>query len=129
MTTGRVLTGDPRLRIRDSTTTTVDDLRSLVTLSREDPADIGERQVFVRLDEGVRVAVVYGQNVTIEVEPGSHRLFVHNTLFWKRLAFAIEPGEHLELALVNRGRWWTYGVAGVLGAAPLFLSAELRSRV
>lgn len=129
MSPAHVLTRSPRPRRRAEVRTTLDDLRSLVTLCRDDPADIGERQVFVRFDGGLRVALVFGQTVTIEVEPGSHRLFVHNTLFWKRLRFAIEPGEHLELALVNRGRWWTYGVAAVLGAAPLFLSVELKSRV
>ena len=48
---------------------------------------------------------------------------------WKNVRFTLEPGEHLEFLLINRGRWWTWGVAGVLGAAPLFLTVEKRSRV
>jgi hypothetical protein len=101
------------------------DLRSTITLNRVHPSDCGERQVFVRLDDGQRIALVYGDSVTVEVQPGSHRLFAHNTLFRKRLSFAIEPAEHLEFEIINSARWWTAGVVGLLGAAPLFLTVRL----
>jgi hypothetical protein len=94
-----------------------------------DPRDCGQRQVFVRLDGGPRMALTYGQAVTIDVEPGQHVLLAHNTLFRKRVRFAIEPSEHLEFVLINGARWWTAGVAGVLGAAPLFLTVEQVSLV
>jgi hypothetical protein len=45
-----------------------------------------------------------------------------------RLPFALEAGEHLEFSIVNSGRWWTRGMAGVVGPAPLFLTVEKRSR-
>ncbi len=102
----------------------MDDLRATVCFSRMHPSDCQERQVFVRLDGGARFALTFGESVTIEVRPGSHRLMAHNTLFWKRMAFTIEPGEHLEFVLVNSARWWTAGMAGVLGAAPLFLTVQ-----
>jgi hypothetical protein len=68
--------------------------------------------------------LVYGDEVTVDVKPGRHRLPVRNMLFWKTLVFAIEPGEHLELLAINRAAWWTYGMAGLLGAAPLFLTVK-----
>ena len=102
----------------------LDDLRSLVTLSRTHPTDCRERQIFGRLDDQARVVLRYGEEVTLEVTPGRHRLRVHNTLFWKTLVFAIEPGEHLEFLAINRARWWTYGMAGLLGSAPLFLTVR-----
>jgi len=101
-----------------------DDLRSTVCLSRRHPSDIGDRQVFARIDDGPRVALTFGQAVTLDVAPGRHVLFAHNTLFRKRVEFALEAAEHLEFELINSGRWWTPGIVGLLGAAPLFLTVR-----
>jgi hypothetical protein len=116
-----------RSRVAAASTVDVEDLRALVTIARTDPSDVGDRQIIARLDAGPRVTLAFGESHTGEVEPGLHRLRVHNTLFWKNIDFAVEPGEHLEFLVINSGRWWTYGVAGVLGAAPLFLRVERRS--
>ena len=105
----------------------LDDLRSFVTLSRTHPTDIGERHVFVKLDD-TKVRLSYEDSFTAELQPGTHRLRAHNTLVWKNLRFTLEPGEHLEFLIINSGRWWTWGIAGVLGSAPLFLSIAKRSR-
>ena len=40
----------------------------------------------------------FGDTVTLEVQPGHHHLRVHNTLFWKNLTFAVEPGTGRVLA-------------------------------
>jgi hypothetical protein len=102
-----------------------DDLRSFVTFVRNDPSDCGQRQVFVRIDGKRRLAMVFGDAVEIEVHPGLHHFRVHNTLFWKHVRIGIEPGERLVCRIVNSARWWTAGVVGVLGAAPLSLSVEI----
>ena len=104
----------------------MDDLRSFVTISRNHPDDVGERQVYAKLDDHAST-LLFGECVTAEIAPGSHHLRVHNTLVWKNIRFTVEPGEHLEFIVVNTARWWTWGVAGVLGAAPLFLKVERRS--
>ena len=104
-----------------------DDLRSFVTLSRAHPTDIGERHVFVKLDD-TKERLSYGDSFTAELKPGAHHLRAHNTLVWKNLRFTLEPGEHLEFVIINSGRWWTWGIAGVLGSAPLFLCIAKRSR-
>ena len=104
-----------------------EDLRSAVTLRRDHPTDIGERQVIARLDGGPPIKLRFGESVTAELEPGRHHVRIHNTLFWKNIEFAIEPGEHLEFLAINSARWWTAGMAGVLGAAPLFLTVVQRS--
>ena len=111
----------------DSEFAATDDLRSLVTLSRTHPTDCQQRQVFARLDGGPSVALRFGETVTLEVTPGRHRLRMHNTLFWKTLTFTIEPAEHLEFLAINGTRWWTYGMAGLLGSAPLFLTVRQMS--
>ena len=104
-----------------------DDLRTSVTISRAHPTDIGQRQVIVRLDDGPKIKMVFGDEFTIELQPGRHKLFVHNTLFWKTTHFSIEPGEHLEFIVINTARWWTAGIVGMLGSAPLFLQVVQRS--
>jgi hypothetical protein len=106
-----------------------DDLRSFVEFVRTDPADCGMRQVFVRLDRGTQVPLRFGETVSVEVRPGLHQARIHNTLFWKHVQFAVEPGELLECRIVNAARWWTAGMVGLLGSAPLFLTVELRSRI
>jgi hypothetical protein len=107
----------------------LEELRTLVTLTRHHPRDIGQRHVYVRIDDGPRVALLFGQSFTVEVQPGTHRLRAHNTLMWRTLTFHVEAGEHLEFLLINRGGPLTYSVAALLGAAPLFLSIERRSVV
>lgn len=114
---------------RDQLIDQLDDLRALVTISRMHPADIGQRQVFLRLNQGKRVPLLFGESFTAEVRPGAHHLRVHNTLMWRNIHFTIELGEHLEFILINKAFWWTYGMAGVLGAAPLWLKVERRSRL
>ena len=104
-----------------------DDLRATITVSREHPKDIGQRQVIVRLDGGPRVALCFGEWMTQDLPPGQHHLRIHNTLVWKNIRFTIEPGEHLEFIVINSGRWWTPGIVGLLGAAPLFLEVRRQS--
>jgi hypothetical protein len=124
-TTERLRRAGPAMA--DASLDDLEDLRSTITVSRDHPADYGQRQVFVRVDGGARVALVFGESFTSDLEPGCHRLRVHNTLVWKTIQFAIEPGEHLEFIVINSARWWTAGMAGLLGAAPLFLKVEKRS--
>jgi hypothetical protein len=107
----------------------LEELRSLVTFSRRHPRDIGQRQVYVRLDGGASVALLYGQSITLEVQPGTHSLRAHNTLMWRTVKFHVEAGEHLEFLIVNRGGPLTFGIAALLGAAPVFLFIERRSLV
>jgi hypothetical protein len=103
------------------------DVRSLVTISREHAGDSQQRQVLVRLDNGPTSALMFGDRITVEVAPGTHTLRANNTLFWKRVPFTIEPGEHLEFAMVNRAGRLTLGLLAVMGVAPLYLDIERRS--
>ena len=106
-----------------------DDLRALVTISRTHPDDAGQRQVIVRIDDRAKRKIYFGESFTLEVPPGQHRLFAHNTLFIKRLAFAVEPGEHLEFIVVNRANMLTWSMGAILGSAPMFLRIYKRSVV
>lgn len=103
------------------------DLRTYVTISRQHASDVRQRQILVRLDDGPEATLVYGQTVTVEVRPGAHVLRANNTLFWKKVAFAVEPGEHLEFLVINRAGPLTLGFLALTGVAPLYLTIERRS--
>ena len=100
------------------------DLVALVTVSRDAPGDSKHRQVMARVDDGPQATLMFGERFTVEVAPGSHVLRANNTLFWKRVTFTIEAGEHLEFRLVNRAGRFTYGLLALIGVAPLYLDIE-----
>jgi hypothetical protein len=103
-----------------------EDLRCLVTVSRKHEADARTRQVIVTLDDQPSKTLLFGEAFTLEVSAGQHLLRAHNTLFWKKLQFALEPGEHLELIVINRPGRLTLGFLAILGVSPLYLSIEKR---
>jgi hypothetical protein len=107
----------------------LEELRTLVTVCRTHRRDIGERQIFVRIDDGPQVALRFGQSFTLEIKPGRHQLRANNTLFWRKVTFHVEAGEHLEFLLINKGGPLTFGIAALLGSAPVFLKIERRSVV
>jgi hypothetical protein len=97
-----------------------------VTLSRTDSADVQQRQIYARIDDGPTQTLIFGNSVTLEVPAGDHVLRANNTLFWKRVAFSVAPGQHVEFALINRAGLFGLGFLALLGAAPLSLSIERR---
>jgi hypothetical protein len=106
-----------------------EDLRCRVTISRCHESDAQMRQVLARLDDGPQMTLMFGETFTIEVEPGRHLLRANNTLFWKRLSFTAEPGEHIEFILINRPGRLTIGFLTLMGVAPLYLRIVQRSVV
>jgi hypothetical protein len=100
------------------------DSATTLTVRRQSPDDIQQREVYVSLD-GVELAILrYGESVTRDVEPGEHELRAHNTLFRQRHRLTIAPGEHIRFGVVNRPGWGTYALMSVLGAGPLYLSLD-----
>ena len=95
-----------------------------ITLTRQSPEDIGQREVFASLDGEEMAILRHGESTTREVQPGPHELRVHNTLFRKRMEMVLAPGEHAKYRVVNRPGWATYALMGVLGAGPLYLTLE-----
>jgi len=95
-----------------------------LTIRRQSPDDIQQREVFVSLDGSELGILRFGDSVTREVEPGQHELRAHNTLFRQRHHLVFAPGEHIRFNVVNRPGWGTYAMMSVLGAGPLYLSLE-----
>jgi hypothetical protein len=96
--------------------------RLLVT--RDRPEDVQKRQVFVSLDGTSIGDLVFGERLTREMAPGPHTLRVHNTLFWKTIAFECTSGEEVHFSTVNYSGRGFLNLALILGVAPLFLKVE-----
>lgn len=92
-----------------------------VTIRRRSDADARERQVVISIDGGKIATLMFGESVTRDLAPGAHRLRAHNTLVWKTLEFALQPGEDAVFTVVNRPGRGTFGLLSVLGARPLYL--------
>ena len=92
-----------------------------VTVTRRAEEDARERQVVVSIDGTTVATLMFGQSVTHEVDPGRHRLRVHNTLVWKTQQLDLKPGETAAFTVVNRPGLGTNGLLSLLGARPLYL--------
>jgi hypothetical protein len=93
-----------------------------VTITRNASEDAQERQVVVSIDGRKVATLLYGGAITTEVEPGPHRLRVHNTLVWKTQYFSLEAGDEARFTVINRPGGSTNGLLTILGARPLYLT-------
>lgn len=97
-----------------------------VTVSRTDERDVQQRQIYARIDDAATRTLMFGDSFMIEIAPGAHTLKVNNTLYWKSVQFTVEPGEHVEFALINQSSKLSFGFLAMLGAGPLRLVIERR---
>src|SRR5512145_952078 len=95
-----------------------------LTVRRQSPEDVRQRQLVVSLDGEPWVTLMYGQSATKELPPGTHRLKVHNTLVWKTHELSVATGEHATLNLVNRAGFGTYAMVSLLGVGPLYVTID-----
>jgi hypothetical protein len=66
--------------------------------------------------------ILFGQFLTHEIAPGSHRLRVSNTLVWKTVSFDAKPGEAVRFEAINRPGKLTYPMMVVMGVGPLYVT-------
>ena len=97
---------------------------SAVTITRTSQDDFGSRQLVVSIDGRTAATLLWGDSVTRELEPGSHRLRVHNTLVWKTIDFTLRRNEQLFFEAVNRAGPGTYLMLLVLGVGPLYVTVR-----
>jgi hypothetical protein len=97
-----------------------------LTVRRQAAEDIGYREIYLSLDGQSIGMLRHGQSLTREIEPGTHELRAHNTLFRRALPFTVGVGDHARFQAVNKSGWGTYSafafVVGFLGAGPVYLS-------
>jgi hypothetical protein len=95
-----------------------------LTVRRQSREDVRQRQLVVSLDGEPWVTLLFGEAATREVEPGPHRLRVHNTLVWKTVEVTLAPGEHRRFTVVNRAGFGTYALVSLLGVGPLYVTIQ-----
>jgi hypothetical protein len=93
-----------------------------VTITRTSEQDWKSRQLVVSID-GRRIGeLLWGDSMMCELEPGKHRLRVHNTLVWRTVEFTLAPGEQAFYEAVNRAAASTYFLLPVFGIGPLYVT-------
>jgi len=93
-----------------------------ITLTRRHPDAVRQRQIVASIDSAPLGILMYGESVTRDVAPGTHRLRVHNTLFWKTRELQLASGDHLRFHVVNRAGPGTFSLLGLFGVGPLYIS-------
>jgi|RhiMetdeSRZDD1v2_1073273.scaffolds.fasta_scaffold10902_14 hypothetical protein len=103
--------------------------KARITVVRRSPRDIGQRQMVVSVDGKTVATLLHGDEVTHEVDPGVHRLRVHNTLVWKTVTVDLAPGEQARFTTINHATWGTYLMVSLLGVGPLYVVLEREDRI
>lgn len=94
---------------------------TLLTVHRTSDKDERSRQIVCKLDGKFFAELLFGETCQIEIHPGRHTFFVHNTLVWKTIEFDAAPGAHAHFTVWNRAWSGYYVMLLMLGAAPLGL--------
>lgn len=99
-------------------------MASRLTISRNSPGDVQQRQVIVKLDGERFATLLYGETVTREIPSGSHRLRFDNTWVKKTVEFRAADDEKVNYNVINRAGRFTWWMVGVLGAGPMYLTID-----
>jgi len=95
-----------------------------LTITRTSEDDWKSRQLVVHLDGRRMGELLWGDSLFCELEPGPHRLRVHNTLMWRTIDLVLAPGEQVFYEAVNYAAASTYLLLPLFGIGPLYV--ELR---
>ena len=95
-----------------------------LTVARNDPGDVKQRQLIISLDGQRLGQLMFGETLRHEMLPGPHRVRINNTLYWKTISFVAKPGDDVRFEAVNRAGWLTYPLMMIMGAGPLYLTVR-----
>ena len=93
-----------------------------VTVTRTSEQDFKDRQLILTLDDEPMGVLMFGESLSRELGPGSHRLRISNTFVWKTIPFDVKPGEQVRFEAVNRPGRLTYPMLLIMGVGPLYLT-------
>jgi len=97
---------------------------ALVTVSRNSPNDIHQRQVIVKLDGQQRGDLLFGDSLTLRVPPGHHKLQVDNTWNKRTVEFDAVAGDHLRFRAINRTGHWGWFLLSAFGVGLIWVFLE-----
>jgi hypothetical protein len=95
-----------------------------VTVTRTSEEDVKTRQLVPSINGITLTTLLWGDSITCELEPGRHRLRVHNTLVWKTVDFSLAPGEQVFFEVVNRNGFGTLALTVLFGIGPLYVTVR-----
>ena len=95
-----------------------------LTVTRDSPTDVQQRQVILKLDGEPFAILLFGESVTRDIESGSHSLRFDNTWAKKSVDFSVADGEHVKYNVINRAGKFTWWMVAALGAGPMYLTIE-----
>src|SRR5277367_1891715 len=98
------------------------DGQASITIRRKSQEDVQQRQIIVKMDGENVGELYYGDTISIRVTLGHHRLRVDNTWNWKTLELDVAAGDHLKFQVVNRAGRFTWFLASMFGAGPIYVS-------
>lgn len=100
------------------------DDQATLTVERNSPADVQERELYVSVDGGPNAILRYGDSVTVPLSPGPHRLRVHNTISRRYAEFDAAPGDRIRFRAANvRGKHFEM-LAMFFGIGPMVTVLE-----
>lgn len=92
-----------------------------ITITRTSKDDFQSRQLVVSIDGRHLATLLWGDSVTCPLDPGPHRIRVHNTLVWKTVEVTLQPGEQACFEAVNRMGPGTIFMTLCFGVGPLYV--------
>ena len=95
-----------------------------LTIHRTSDQDCRDRQVLFSLDGHKIGQLLYGQTLTQDIEPGTHRLRANNTLVWKTVEFLAPAGAHVHFTCINYAPAGTIYMLSLFGVAPLLVALK-----
>jgi hypothetical protein len=95
-----------------------------ITVARTSPEDVQQRQIIVKLDGKKVGELMYGEEMTVPVSVGRHRLTVDNTWNWKTMDVDVADGERLKFQTRSRAGRLTWFLVSMLGAGPIYVSID-----
>ncbi|HEX8422932.1 MAG TPA: hypothetical protein VF634_05950, partial [Pyrinomonadaceae bacterium] len=98
-------------------------------VSHPKESNVMGRGIKVSLDGAELSQVKAGQNLTIEIEPGHHKMHVDNTYHSKVVEFYAESGEQVHYQITNRVGFFGWFIVTMLGAGPMYLVIERKDPV
>ena len=98
--------------------------QATLTVERNSPADMQERELYVSVDGGENAILRYGDSVTVPLIPGHHRLRVHNTISRRYAEFDAAAGDRIKFRGANvRGKHFAM-LAMFFGIGPMHTVLE-----
>src|SRR5215475_12014682 len=102
----------------------ISDTSTTVTIVRDSPKDTQTRQIVVYLDGENRGELMFGDSMTLPLEPGPHTLRVDNTWKWKDVKLDVHAGEQFSFQTASSASQFSWFLLGFLGFGPYSVSIE-----